>query len=1186
MMRWLAWWRWVRSLGARGQPLVGNTRGASMLEYIIVVGVVALVAVSAFADFDAAVKAALTKEPERTARLDGDDGDRNGPTLEEVFYAVGQAKAAEASIPGLRGGSTPRPPGGDRDRSTPRGGNQDRPSSGSGPTKGGTTTGSPNPGGPTTSGPNTGGTNTGGPSTGGTNTGGTSTGGTNTGGTNTGGTKPPNSTPPACTRSGGCPAQGQCFIAGTPVQTASGPMPIEQIHIGDEVLSKDEVTGESSFRPVAQVFARLSEALIDVHVTSPEGLDETIRSTPEHPYWSRERGWVAAGLLRTGERLVAAKGGELEVTEVVAIDAQAPVFNLEVDRTHTYFAGALGAWVHNVCFGPPQIGTGALPNGPIKDIYNKGNQPIVHAGNFTPDGQPVPINQFDNPGQVTHVKPDTKHPANKGGLTPFTPVAPGRGTIPTQTTSVRPGGSSDATTVDPRTELVLTDCLSGCTVAVKPGPDGRDVIVHVNPPKGLSDAEKEAFVDRELIRNGIDPRDDRNTIVRPIDYGWTGEIETGSSSGGFFYGQRDPRTGLMRYYLVEYGPDNRPKASREVTPNRSGPPPGGQGPSSDVPRCALSGGCGTPGQCFVAGTPVLTPSGAVPIEQLREGDDVVAHDQATGEVSTYPVVTVFARSVKALVDVELRGADGRTEVIRSTPEHPYWSPLRGWVEAADLQPGETLASASGQTLWVLATAPMSVAEATVYNLEVDRAHTYFVGEHRALVHNDCTTPKFPIDDFTTVNTPQKLVDWATANLNIDDGDKKALQDYVKNLPNDKKGGFQFPNPSSSNDKQWATVIAQFAGDNELTKGILLDALGLSPPSTGGGSSTLGVNTDGSLAGRPAFTKNTAQQIPVTNGQHRRHVVAWHTIKTYLNEMRDDPAFMSELGKALQKIETHPLYSTEKQIKEKEKELSSLPKGKKRTAEQRDEAEKLAQEIAALQAQRANYSDADRYVVQDLLEAEAGVEKAASKSNPPMSDADKLLMKAAILMNSNRNNLWPGKGSENSTINAVASSLTKSFNDIKGAESPKDALNAYLNAAREGDAKKSQILNDSNRLAAERALGMALDLHGPKPPTMDLAAQQKAIDSWMADPNSAAAKEVNGALSKLTSADAKGIADVLHREIVLTHEIDVVARNDGKVTDQAIIDAGEIMHGVNIGRPPSPNDHRQVLDVMLPSVSTP
>jgi Flp pilus assembly pilin Flp len=237
MPRWYDWLRGRQALAARGLALLGHTRGASTVEYVTIVGAVALVAASAFGDFDAAVRAALTKEPERTARLDGDDGQRNGPTADEMALALLFANASNVSGPGgLRGGSGPRAPIGGVNRGPPR------PDQGDSNSGGGTTNGNGNGNGNGNSNGNGTGTGTGTGINNGTGTGTNNGNGTGTGtGTGTGNPNPSNPSPGACAKKGGCTGENgsKCFVAGTLVLTAMGPMPIEEIRVGDEVLSAD-----------------------------------------------------------------------------------------------------------------------------------------------------------------------------------------------------------------------------------------------------------------------------------------------------------------------------------------------------------------------------------------------------------------------------------------------------------------------------------------------------------------------------------------------------------------------------------------------------------------------------------------------------------------------------------------------------------------------------------------------------------------------------------------------------------------------------------------------------------------------------------------------------------------------------------------------------------------------------------
>lgn len=80
-------------------------------------------------------------------------------------------------------------------------------------------------------------------------------------------------------------------------------------------------------------------------------------------------------------------------------------------------------------------------------------------------------------------------------------------------------------------------------------------------------------------------------------------------------------------------------------------------------------------ECFVAGTPVLTPTGEKPIESLREGNLVIGADGRSRRV-------LRRYEKQSAVVTTVRLADGRK--IRVTPNHPFLTP-RGWVCAANLE---------------------------------------------------------------------------------------------------------------------------------------------------------------------------------------------------------------------------------------------------------------------------------------------------------------------------------------------------------------------------------------------------------------------------------------------------------------------------------------------------------------------
>ncbi|WP_394840780.1 HINT domain-containing protein [Pendulispora brunnea] len=121
-------------------------------------------------------------------------------------------------------------------------------------------------------------------------------------------------------------------------------------------------------------------------------------------------------------------------------------------------------------------------------------------------------------------------------------------------------------------------------------------------------------------------------------------------------------------------------------------PAGGGSPAGDGWVCDATSCRPGSGQCFVAGTPVSTPEGARPIEQIVAGDRVLSRDEETGEFSTRAVLRTFVRPATGLVDVRMARGDESASDVRSTAGHPYWTLASGWTRADSLAPGDYLAA--------------------------------------------------------------------------------------------------------------------------------------------------------------------------------------------------------------------------------------------------------------------------------------------------------------------------------------------------------------------------------------------------------------------------------------------------------------------------------------------------------------
>ncbi|QDT75656.1 serpin family protein [Lacipirellula limnantheis] len=152
------------------------------------------------------------------------------------------------------------------------------------------------------------------------------------------------------------------------------------------------------------------------------------------------------------------------------------------------------------------------------------------------------------------------------------------------------------------------------------------------------------------------------------------------------------------------------------------------------------------GICFAAGTPVLTPQGAKPIEELQVGDLVLARDEnnVAGDVSPRRIEKTHQNHADVL-ELYIAG-----QVIRTTAPHPFFVQGKGWMPAGELRPQDMLATESGS--WVKVDGLEYIRRAEpVYNLRVADLHTYFVGRQEwkfALwVHNACSgfEPEFFAD---------------------------------------------------------------------------------------------------------------------------------------------------------------------------------------------------------------------------------------------------------------------------------------------------------------------------------------------------------------------------------------------------------------------------------------------------------
>jgi RHS repeat-associated protein len=132
---------------------------------------------------------------------------------------------------------------------------------------------------------------------------------------------------------------------------------------------------------------------------------------------------------------------------------------------------------------------------------------------------------------------------------------------------------------------------------------------------------------------------------------------------------------------------------------------------------------------FSADTEVATNEGEKAISEIKIGDYVLAWNPETGDISFHTVTDTIHHTDEVVIHLTIDD-----EEIETTPEHPFYVEGKGWVNAKDLKVGDKVRNAKGKTGKV---EKITTEETTqeMYNLTVDEAHTFYVGDGQWLVHN-------------------------------------------------------------------------------------------------------------------------------------------------------------------------------------------------------------------------------------------------------------------------------------------------------------------------------------------------------------------------------------------------------------------------------------------------------------------
>lgn len=120
------------------------------------------------------------------------------------------------------------------------------------------------------------------------------------------------------------------------------------------------------YRNKNKLSATVNDKLIHVQVG-----DEEIKATPTHPFWVIGLGWVNAGDLQVGDKILLSSGQTEAIDEITEELLKEPinVYNFEVEDWHTYFVSEKNILVHNTC---------------SKPVNNKKNNAVNKPANLSP----------------------------------------------------------------------------------------------------------------------------------------------------------------------------------------------------------------------------------------------------------------------------------------------------------------------------------------------------------------------------------------------------------------------------------------------------------------------------------------------------------------------------------------------------------------------------------------------------------------------------------------------------------------------------------------------------------------------------------------------------------------------------------------------------------------------------------
>ena len=150
-----------------------------------------------------------------------------------------------------------------------------------------------------------------------------------------------------------------CFTEETLISTKSGYKKIKDILVGDYVYSKNISSSDECLKKVVNTSVKETKVIVRIFIEN-----ENIRTTLEHPFYVKIKGWTAAKDLKSNDELILFSNISKPIKKIEIENLHDPikVYNFEVEDWHTYFVGNEKILVHNSC------SAGRFPKNTAEDI--------------------------------------------------------------------------------------------------------------------------------------------------------------------------------------------------------------------------------------------------------------------------------------------------------------------------------------------------------------------------------------------------------------------------------------------------------------------------------------------------------------------------------------------------------------------------------------------------------------------------------------------------------------------------------------------------------------------------------------------------------------------------------------------------------------------------------------------------